>query len=92
MIFSGDNKISFFLFLLASVNGLIFYAGLYYYNLSIAIVDICKVCPLYYITNIVVYIMNFVFLGENIFLTDIIGSMIIMSYNVYNIYVSVNKK
>jgi len=48
-------------------------------------VDISKTVPLNYLLLLTVFILGVLFLNEPIYITDIIGSLIILTYNIFNL-------
>ena len=45
-----------------------------------------KFMPITYMCTVFVFILGFVLLGENIYITDIIGAGLIISFQLYNVY------
>ena len=68
------------------VNGVIFYAATQSLINSIRWVDLNKTTPLAYIGMLTVFILGVSILGEPVYFTDVLGSLIILGYNVYNSY------
>ena len=62
-----------------------FYCGNVLFNMGIKIVDLSKSAAVSYMKLVFVFIFGAIFLKEPIFLTDIIGSLLIVSYMLYNI-------
>lgn len=52
--------------------------------LSLKGLDLSKTIVVGYLSVITVFILGALFLGERVYLTDIFGSLLIMSFNVYN--------
>jgi drug/metabolite transporter (DMT)-like permease len=67
-----------------SLNGVIFYLGTYFFVEALKGIGINKVSPLSYINTITVFILGVIFFGESIYFTDLIGSGLILAFNVYN--------
>lgn len=59
--------------------------------LSLKGVDLNKTTAIGYITVVTVFILGAIFLGEKIHVTDVIGSLLILGFNVYNSMYPVNK-
>jgi drug/metabolite transporter (DMT)-like permease len=66
------------------INAVLVYFGTYFQVQSLKYISVNKVSPLTYICTLTVFVLSVLLLGESIFLTDIIGSMLILSFNVYN--------
>lgn len=48
--------------------------------------DVSKFFPTTYIQAIFVFILGFLIFGEKFFVTDLIGSLLIVSFHIYNWY------
>ena len=48
--------------------------------------DVSKFSPTTYIQAIFVFILGFLIFGEKFFVTDLIGSLLIVSFHIYNWY------
>jgi drug/metabolite transporter (DMT)-like permease len=70
----------------SSVNSVIFLTAMFLLVLSVKGVDLNKTTPLNYLSLIVVTVLGVMFLGESLYATDILGSLIILGYNIYNSY------
>ena len=64
----------------------IFYAANYLQTISLEYMSITKFMPITYMCTVFVFILGFTLLGENIFLTDIIGAGLIIFFQLYNFY------
>jgi len=49
-------------------------------------IDIVKLTSIGYVQIVLAFIFGVLFLNESVALTDIIGSLIIFGYNIYNAY------
>lgn len=83
------QKFSFNIFfgLVSSSGGIIFYISNYLLNKGYENLPISKTTPLAYISTLSAFILSVLFLGENLYVTDIIGSLLILVFNVYNAWV-----
>lgn len=68
-------------------NAPIFYLANYYNAEALKYISINKLNPITYLSIVFVFILGYFLLGENIYLTDVIGSIIIIGFQLYNIYV-----
>lgn len=69
---------------LSLTNGIIFFIATFCIIKSFNFVNLNKTTPLSYLGTISVMILGVVLLGEPIFFTDILGSMCILGFNVFN--------
>ena len=64
----------------------IFYLGNYLQTVSLEYMSISKFMPITYMCTVFVFILGFTLLGENIYITDILGAGLIISFQLYNFY------
>jgi drug/metabolite transporter (DMT)-like permease len=55
-------------------------------------VDLSKSAAINYTKIVFVFIFGGIFLGEKVFFTDIIGTLLILSYMLYNLFYPINIK
>jgi len=67
-------------------NGVLFFTFVYLINVGYENLDLIQTAGLGYITIVESFILGALFLGENVYFTDIIGSLIIVVYNLLNSY------
>jgi len=72
-------------------NGPVFYLANYYTAEALKYITINKLIPLNYLSIVFVFILGYVFLGEKVYFTDLLGSIIIIGFQLYNIYVPTTK-
>jgi drug/metabolite transporter (DMT)-like permease len=72
-------------------NAPIFYLANYYNAEALKYISINKLNPITYLTIVFVFILGYFLLGEKVYLTDLIGSVIIIGFQLYNIYVPTTK-
>ena len=73
--------------LYAISNGLfVFYSGNYLQTVAMEYMAVSKFMSITYMCTVFVFILGFVLLGENIYITDIIGAGLIISFQLYNVY------
>jgi drug/metabolite transporter (DMT)-like permease len=82
--FSGFNPFGIKYFLLCSFNGLLFYFATRFLTEGFKGIDLSKATPLAYLNTFTVFVLGVLILHEQLYLTDIIGSFIILFYNIYN--------
>ena len=67
-------------------NGLLFYIALWLFNAGLKYVTNSQISALGYLSIIIIFVLGFILLGESIFITDIIGSLLILSYNWFKLH------
>ena len=72
-------------------NGFLFYCGNYYTAEALENIALSKFIPITYMCIIFIYILGFIILGEKVYFTDIVGSLVIMSFQLYNVWVPIKK-
>jgi drug/metabolite transporter (DMT)-like permease len=85
----GLKNIKYPLYILT--NALVFYLANYFTAEALKYITINKLIPLNYLSIVFVFILGYFFLGENVYFTDILGSIIIIGFQLYNIYVPTTK-
>ena len=73
-------------------NGVFFYLGNYLTSLALKYIAVMKFQPITYLAIVFTYIFSFLLLGEPIFFTDIIGTILIVGFQAYNMYYPVGKQ
>ena len=92
MLMEGKIGISNLWYVLyATSNGVIFYLASYYMAEALSIMPINKFIPMNYLRVVFIFIFGFIILGEHVFFTDIIGSSLIIGFQVYNVCYPVKK-
>ena len=64
----------------------VFYSGNYLQTIAMEYMAVSKFMTITYMCTVFVFILGFTLLGENIFITDILGAGLIISFQLYNIY------
>jgi len=64
----------------------VFYSGNYLQTVAMEYMAVSKFMTLTYMCTVFVFILGFVLLGEYIYITDILGAGLIISFQLYNIY------
>ena len=86
----GLNNLLYVLYGLS--NGFVFYVANYYTAKALEDISLSKFVPITYMCNVFVYILGFLFLGEVVYFTDVIGSLMILGFQVYNVTVPVPRR
>jgi len=80
---TGISNIAYILY--AFSNGFLFYLANYCLAETLNIMPMNKFIPMNYIKVVFIFIFGFVILGEHVFFTDIVGSALIVGFQVYNV-------
>jgi len=80
---TGISNIIYVLY--AFSNGFLFYLANYSLAETLNIMPMNKFIPMTYLKVVFIFIFGFVILGEHVFFTDIIGSALIVGFQVYNV-------
>ena len=90
MIIENHYGISNILYVLYAIsNGLLFYIANYYQSLALDYISMSKFLPITYMNTVFIFILGYLLLNENVYITDIIGSIMIMGFQIYNVLVPV---
>jgi drug/metabolite transporter (DMT)-like permease len=73
-----------FYFFFAFLNGFIFYIATYLMNESFKGMELSKLTPMSYLNTLTVFFLGVLFLNESFNSTDILGSLCIISFNLFN--------
>ena len=65
-------------------NGVLFYIANYFTAVCFNNLPVATFMPITYFTQVFTFIFGWVFLGEKVYFTDIVGSLIICGFQVYN--------
>ena len=68
-------------------NAPVFYLANYFTAEALKNITINKLTPLNYLSIVFVFILGYILLGEKVYFTDLLGSIIIIGFQLYNIYV-----
>ena len=83
----GLNNILYVIYAIS--NGLLFYIGNYYQSLALENISMSKFLPITYMNTVFIFILGYLLLNENVYITDIIGSLMIIGFQIYNVWVPV---
>ena len=85
ILFTFDFDYTFKYFIMSMLHAVLFFAGNYYFNQGLQRIDLSKSSLVQYSKIVFVLILSVILLGQKIFFTDILGSVIIVSFMVYHI-------
>ena len=92
MIIERKTGLSNILYVLyAFSNGFLFYLANYCMGEALNIMPVNKFSPMNYLKVVFIFIFGFIILGEKVFFTDIVGSALIVGFQVYNVCYPVKK-
>lgn len=89
-IITFNMNFDLYLIVMGFVNGILFYITNYYCVESLKLISVSKISGLAYLTVLVVFFLGFLILGEPLYLTDFIGSIMILGVNSYDAMYPVN--
>ena len=81
-----------FYIIYAFSNGILFFLANYFLAECLNYMPLNKFAPMNYLKIVFLFIFGFIILGEKVFISDIIGSMLILGFQVYNVYFPIKKK
>ena len=85
LLITGESlKFSFLLLFHCGINCLIWLLSTSLILMSFKGIELVKTTAIGYLNIVTVFILGVTFLGEHIYLTDVIGSLIILGFNIYN--------
>ena len=67
------------------LHGLFFYLYYICYNRALQLAQVNKIVIITYLQIVFVFLLSNIFLGESIYDTDILGTILMMSYMIYNV-------
>lgn len=85
----GLNNIFYVLYCIS--NGILFYLANFLTALALENISMSKFLPMTYMNTVFIFIMGFIFLHENVYFTDILGSLLIMGFQIYNVLIPCGK-
>ena len=85
-VYELNLGLNFTLIGMALLNSVFFYLACMFTDMALVRMDISKFAPLAYFQTFFVFNLSFFLFGEAFYLSDIIGSLMIMSFHVYNVY------
>jgi drug/metabolite transporter (DMT)-like permease len=70
----------------ACFNSIMIYIAQFLVNRGLSLIDLSKTTAISFTATLTVFILGVCLLGETLYLTDILGSLLILGFNVYNSY------
>ena len=72
-------------FLMCMGHGILFFCGFFFFNKGLQIIDLSKTSIIQYSKIVFVFILGTIFLGQQVFFSDILGSCIIVGFMIYHV-------
>ena len=85
MLITNDFDSTALYFLMCMMHGLLFFSVFYMFNKGLQIIDLSKTSIIQYSKIVFVFILSAIFLRQKIFFSDIVGSVIIVSFMIYHV-------
>ena len=85
MIISKDFDFSFLYLIMCMMHAILFFSGFYTFNKGLEIIDLSKSSLIQYSKIVFVLVLSAILLGQPIFFSDILGSVIIVSFMIYHL-------
>ena len=85
MLFTMDFDYTIPYFIMSGLHACLFFMGNYFNYLGLKLIDLSKTSLIQYTKIVFVFLLGTILLGEKIFFSDIIGSLIIVSFMIYHV-------
>lgn len=86
MIYEGGIGLNFLYIIYAMSNGVLFYFANYFNAVCFNNLPVATFLPLTYFMQVFTFILGWIFLGEKVYFNDIFGSLLIIGFQVYNVW------
>ena len=85
MLFTNDFDYTTKYFFMCMGHGILFFSGFFFFNKGLQIIDLSKTSIIQYSKIVFVFILGSIFLGQQVFFSDILGSSIIVGFMIYHV-------
>ena len=85
MLITNDFDYTVTYFFMCMMHAILFFGGFYMFNKGLQIIDLSKSSIIQYSKIVFVFILSVIFLGQTVFFSDIVGSVIIVSFMIYHV-------
>ena len=85
MLITNDFDYTVKYFFMCMLHAVLFFSGFYMFNKGLQIIDLSKTSIIQYSKIVFVFILSAIFLGQKVFFSDIVGSVIIVSFMIYHV-------
>ena len=84
MLITNDFDYTKQYFFMCMLHAILFFSGFYMFNKGLQLIDLSKTSIIQYSKIVFVFILSTIFLGQKVFFSDIVGSIIIVSFMIYH--------
>ena len=85
MLITSDFDYTTKYFIMCMGHGILFFCGFFFFNKGLQIIDLSKTSIIQYSKIVFVFILGTIFLGQQVFFSDILGSCIIVGFMIYHV-------
>ena len=85
MLITNDFDYTIKYFLMCMGHAILFFGGFFFFNKGLQIIDLSKTSIIQYSKIVFVFILGTIFLGQQVFFSDILGSSIIVGFMIYHV-------
>ena len=85
-VFEWNFGLNFWLIVIASINAFAFYGAIAFTDMALKRMDVVKFAPSSYVQSLFVFVFGLILFGESVYISDLIGSFLIVAFHVYNAY------
>ena len=85
MLITNDFDYTIKYFLMSMGHAILFFGGFFFFNKGLQIIDLSKTSIIQYSKIVFVFILGTIFLGQQVFFSDILGSSIIVGFMIYHV-------
>jgi drug/metabolite transporter (DMT)-like permease len=85
MLVTWDFDYTLKYFLMCMGHAILFFGGFFFFNKGLQIIDLSKTSIIQYSKIVFVFVLGVIFLGQEVFFSDILGSSIIVGFMIYHV-------
>ena len=85
MLVTWDFDYTLKYFLMCMGHAILFFGGFFFFNKGLQIIDLSKTSNIQYSKIVFVFVLGVIFLGQEVFFSDILGSSIIVGFMIYHV-------
>ena len=85
MLITWDFDYTLKYFLMCMGHAILFFGGFFFFNKGLQIIDLSKTSIIQYSKIVFVFVLGVIFLGQEVFFSDILGSSIIVGFMIYHV-------
>ena len=87
MLITWDFDYTLKYFLMCMGHAILFFGGFFFFNKGLQIIDLSKTSIIQYSKIVFVFVLGVIFLGQEVFFSDILGSSIIVGFMIYHVLI-----